>query len=198
VREGIDALDEGAALYGQGPCVEHKGALYVMDEGMLTAFDLTNGRPKWRYVSVGVTGLFFDDHDMIYLNTTTASPDSIKFSQQIDLSQKVASVIAKLDPRNGTVLWIAEPGGMISYVSGKYVYVVQSNTPEEQDEDNPYRIETGFEKGPFLRIRRVNPKNGHELWEHVQSRAPLDVAFEKNIIRLVFKKEVQVLKTLDF
>jgi hypothetical protein len=165
---------------------------------MLTAFDLATGRPKWRYVSVGIAGVFFDDHDMIYLNTTTASPDSIKFSRQIDISQKVTSVIAKLDPRSGAVMWSAQPGGMVSYVAGKFIYVVQSYTPEEQDEDNPYRVDTGFEKSPFLHIRRINPKNGHEIWEHVQPRAPVDVAFEKNTIRLVFKKEVQVLKTLDF
>jgi len=198
VRHGLQGLDQGSAPYGQAPCVEHKGMLYVMDEGMLTAFDLKNGQPKWRYVSVGVTGIFFDDKDKIYLNTTTASPESIKYSQQIDISQKVASVIAKLDPQNGSVLWSAEPGGMISYVSGKYVYVVQSYSPDEQEEENPYRIETGAEKGPFLRIRRINPRNGHEIWEHVQTRAPLDVEFEQNVIRLVFRKEVQVLKTMDF
>jgi len=135
---------------------------------------------------------------MMYVNTTTASPDSIKFSRQIDISQKVVSVIQKIDPLNGNVLWSAEPGGMISYVSGKFIYVVQSYTPDEQDEENPYRVETGFEKGPFLHIRRINPKNGHEMWGHVQQRAPVDVAFDKNTIRLVFKKEVQVLKALSF
>jgi hypothetical protein len=36
------------------------------------------------------------------------------------------------------------------------------------------------------------------MWEHFQQRAPLDVAFEKNTIRMVFKKEVQVLKFFSF
>jgi putative pyrroloquinoline-quinone binding quinoprotein len=194
LRPGIEALDEETALYGQGPCVEHKGSLYVFDEGVLTAFDLATGNVRWRLPSVGIVGIFFDDQDKLYVNTTTASPDSIKYSRQIDISSKITSVILKLDPKRGTLLWSAEPGGMISYLSGKFLYVVQSHTPEEADPDNPYVVETGLEKPPFLRIKRLNPRNGREVWEHVQPRAPLDVAFEQNVIRLVFKKEVQVLE----
>ncbi|HEY5911713.1 MAG TPA: PQQ-binding-like beta-propeller repeat protein [Verrucomicrobiae bacterium] len=198
VRGEIEALDENEALYGQGPCVEHKGSLYVIDEGLLTAFDLATGKVRWRYLSVGIAGLFFDDRDCVYVNSTTASPDSIKFSRQIDINQKVTSVIAKLDPANGTPIWTGEPGGLINYVSGKYVYVVQSYTPDEEDSGNPYRVETGFEKGPFLRVKRLNPKNGHEIWEHFQQRAPVNIAIDKNTIRLMFKKEVQVLRSLEF
>lgn len=40
------------------------------------------------------------------------------------------------------------------------------------------------------------PANGRIMWEHFQQRAPLDVEFDKNTIRLVFKKEVQVLRFL--
>jgi hypothetical protein len=32
------------------------------------------------------------------------------------------------------------------------------------------------------------------MWEHVQKRAPLEVQFDQNTIRLVFKREVQVLR----
>ncbi len=49
-----------------------------------------------------------------------------------------------------------------------------------------------------MRIRRISPKNGHIVWEYYQQRAPLDIQFDKNTIRLVFKKEVQVLKFLTF
>lgn len=198
VRSEIEALDQDQALYGLGPCVEHKGTLYVIDEGVLTAFDLGSGKVRWRYLSVGIAGLFFDDRDNVYLNATTASPDSIRFSRQIDITQKVTSIIVKLDPASGTPLWNAEPGGMINYVSGKYIYVMQSYAPEETDHNNPYQVETGFEKDPFVRIRRINPSNGREIWEHFQQRAPVDAAFDSNTIRLIFKKEVQVLKTLEF
>ena len=62
----------------------------------------------------------------------------------------------------------------------------------------PETPETGLETPPYVKIKMLNPKNGHEVWEHFQQRAPLDVEFEKNTIRLVFRKEVQVLKFLTF
>jgi len=34
------------------------------------------------------------------------------------------------------------------------------------------------------------------MWEHFQQRAPLDVQFDQNRIRMVFRKEVQVLQFL--
>jgi hypothetical protein len=34
------------------------------------------------------------------------------------------------------------------------------------------------------------------MWEHFQQRAPLDIQFDRNTIRLVFRKEVQVLRFL--
>jgi outer membrane protein assembly factor BamB len=187
-------LDPASATYGQGPCVERKGSLYVFDQGVLTAFDLANGNARWRLPSVGIAGLFFDDRDMMYVNATTASHESLKYSRQIDLSQKVTSVVLKVDSRNGKILWSTQSSGMVNYVSGKFIFSVQEYMPQEEDEDNPYKPETGFEAQPYLRIRRLNPANGHEMWQHFQQRAPLDVAFDKNTIRLVFKKEVQVLR----
>jgi hypothetical protein len=142
---------------------------------------------------VGVAGLFFDEGDMLYVNTTTASHESLKYSRQIDLSRKVISVILKVDSRNGKILWSEESGGLVNYVSGRIVLTAASFMPEEQE--GP---ETGLEKQPWLRIRRINPSNGREVWEHYQDRAPLDIAFEKNEIRLVFKKEVQVLRYPTF
>jgi len=186
------ALDAASAPYGQGPCVERNGSLYVFDQGVLTAFDLANGNARWRLPSVGIAGLFFDDRNMMYVNATTASHDSLKYSRQIDLSQKVTSVVLKVDTRKGKILWSTQSSGMINYVSGKFIFAVQQYMPEE--DDNPYKPETGFEAQPFLRIRRLNPANGHEMWQYFQQRAPLDIAFDKNTIRLVFKKEVQVLR----
>jgi hypothetical protein len=191
--------DEEALTTGEGPCVEHKDTLYVFDQGVLSAFDLKTGNARWRLPSVGISGLFFDEKDNLYVNGTDASPDSIKYSRQIDVSGKVNSVIQKVDAQTGKVLWISKPGGSVSYVSGPFIYVVQSYSPlEEEDEENPYSVTTGFETPPYVRIRRINPKNGKEMWEHFQQRAPLDVEFDKNMIRLVFKKEVQVLRFATF
>ena len=186
---GLAGLDEESATYGQGPCVERKGTLYVFDEGVLSAFELATGNARWRLPSVGIAGLFFNDQDMIYVNTTSASHDSLKYSRQIDLSQKVRSIILKLDPSNGKILWSAESKGLVNYVSGRFVLAAQSSIPEDTEE-----ADTGLEKKAWMRIRRISPNDGREVWEHYQERAPLDIAFDKNTIRLVFKKEVQVLR----
>jgi outer membrane protein assembly factor BamB len=189
---------DGSISYGEGPCVEHKDSVYVIDEGVLTAFDRASGNARWRLPSVGLAGMFFDDQEMMYINSTTASHDSLKYKRQIDLSQKAVSVVLKVDPRNGKMLWSAQPAGLVNYVCGKFVYSVQSNVPDEEEDLSPYRVDTGLEKPPFIHIRRLNPKNGHIMWEYVEDRAPLDVAFDKNVIRIVFKKEVEVLKFLTF
>jgi len=183
--------------YGHGPCVEQKDSLYIFDAGVLTAFDTKTGNVRWRLPSIGISGLFFDDEGMLYVNTTTGSPDQIKLSHQININQKTLSAVLKVAPANGKILWTAQPGGLVNYVSGKFVYTVQSYTPEEE-EDNPYKQETGFETLPHMRIKRLNPRNGHTMWEHFQQRAPLDVQFDKNYIRIVFKKEVQVLKSITW
>ena len=107
------------------------------------------------------------------------------------------ALVQKIDPKNGKILWTALPGGPISYVIGKYIYTVQSYDPGDPEDQSPYTPDTGLETPPYLKIKMLNPKNGHEVWEHFQQRAPLDVEFENNTIRLVFRKEVQVLKFLD-
>jgi hypothetical protein len=198
VTGGPGAAPNGDPAYGQGPCVEHKDGLYVFDEGVLTAFDRATGNVRWRLPSVGIAGLFFDDKDMLYVNTTTASPERIKYSRQIDISQKAVSVVMKIDSRSGKTLWTAQPGGLVAYVSGPYVYSVQSYQPQDEEDENPYVPDTGFETPPYLRIKRLNPKTGREMWEHFQQRAPVGVGFDRNRIALVFKKEVQVLRCLAF
>jgi hypothetical protein len=54
-----------------------------------------------------------------------------------------------------------------------------------------------LKKPAFVRIHRINPSNGHLMWEHFQPRGPLDVQIDGNSIEIVFKKEVQVLRFLS-
>jgi hypothetical protein len=196
VTGGLGGLDEANAPYGQGPCVEHKSTLYVFDQGVLTTFDLTTGNVRWRLPSIGIAGMFFDDKDMIYLNTTTASPESLKYSRQIDINQKTASVVMKIDSRTGKTLWSAQPGGLVSYVSGKFIYTVHSYASDQDNDEGggAYTADSILGRQANLSIKRINPSNGHLMWEYCQDRAPYDVRFDRNSIRLVFKKEIQVLK----
>jgi hypothetical protein len=191
------ASGSGESQFGAGPCVEHGDTLYVFDQAVLAAFDLTTGNARWRLPSVGVVGLFFDDHGMLYVNTTTGNPDDIKYSRQIDISKSTANVVLKIDAQTGKTLWSVEPGGLVSYLSGKFIYTVQSYDPGDL-EDELSDTMAGLQKPAFMRIIRLNPRNGRLLWVYQDDRAPMDVQFQKNSIELVFKKEVQVLKYLSF
>jgi len=182
--------------YGDGPCVEHGDTLYVFDQAVLSAFELANGNARWRIPSVGVVGLFFDPKDFIYVNTTSANPDDVKYARQIDITKSTDDVLMKLDPKDGKTLWSIKPGGFISYLSGKYIYTIQSSDPNPMDEEQ--MSDMGLQKPAYLRIARVNPKNGRIMWEHYQDRCPVNVQFNENSIELIFKREVQVLRYLSF
>jgi len=196
VTGGFGALDPENAPYGQGPCVEHQDSLYVFDEGMLTAFDMPTGNARWRLPSVGIVGMFFDGEGMIYLNTSTAGSDAIKYANQIDVTRKDRPVVMKIDPHAGKVLWSAELGGMVNYVSGKFIYSTHFYQADLGEEGEAYTADSIAGRTSFLSIKRINPKNGHLLWEHSETRAPLDVRFDQNNIRLVFRREVEVLHFL--
>ena len=198
VSGGYGGSDSENATFGMGPCVERKDTLYVIDQGVLAAFDLATGNARWRLPSVGITGLLFDDEGMIYLNTTTASPDSLKYSNQIDITRKDSYLVMKLDPRVGKVLWTADVGGLVSYVSGKFIYCVRSYHADDDEESPTYTLDSIAGRESVLSIKRLNPKNGRVMWEHVQKRAPVDVEFDQNRIRLVFKHEVEVLEFVAF
>jgi hypothetical protein len=193
-------LDEDAASTGQGPCVERDKSLYLFDEGGLSAFELATGKLRWHLPSVGITGMFFDESGYMYINTTSANLDSIKYSRQINLASRVDDIVMKIDCRKGKIVWRAEPGGMVNYVSGKYLYVVSEYQPYDEEEDMSPFASSGLSTGgkPYVRIRRINPRSGTEMWEHMEQRCPVDVQFDKNTIRLVFRKEVEVLKCFTF
>jgi hypothetical protein len=197
VAGGNRAANGEASPLGDGPCAERGDTLYVIDQAVLTAFDLATGNARWRLPSIGVVGLFFDDKGMLFVNTTTADPESIKYSRQIDITKKIDAILLKIDPPTGKTLWTTKPGGFISYLSGNFIYTVEIYDPGE--EANRLADIAGITPTPpRVQIRRISPSDGRVLWEHSQERAPLDVRFKDNSIQIVFKKEVQMLKFFSF
>ncbi|HTR43668.1 MAG TPA: PQQ-binding-like beta-propeller repeat protein [Pseudomonadales bacterium] len=179
--------------FGAGPCVEHDGTLYIFDQAVLTAFDPATGNVKWRIPSVGIVGMFFDDKGNIYLNTTSGSPDDIKYSRQIDVTKENEAIVQKIDGSSGKILWSYYPGGYISYLSGKYIFAYRSSDAGDDDEQLMDGA-AGLQNPSFMKIIRINPSNGHEMWDHEEPRAPMSIQFDNNTISLVFKKEVEVLR----
>jgi hypothetical protein len=198
VPAGNGAVNGETSPFGAGPCVEQGDTVYVFDQAVLTAFDLATGNARWRVPTVGVVGLFSDDHGMLYVNTTTADPENIRYSRQIDITQKIQADLLKIDPRTGKILWNVQPGGFISYLSGNFIYTVQIYNPSK--EKTKMADVAGITPNPpHIWIRRINPKNGQVIWVYYQAdKGPtLDVQFKANSIELVFAKEVEVLKYLS-
>jgi len=196
VRFQDEADDQSETSVGEGPCVEHGDTLYVADQATLTAFDLANGNVRWRVPSIGIVGMFFDDLGGMYVNSSTADLESIKFSRQIDVNKKINPAVLKIDCKSGKVLWNVQPGGLVSHVDGKYVVCFAAHEGAGLDPDSLTTL-PGMNDS-VMDIRRLNPKNGHTDWDYVQQRAPLHIRFKGNTIELVFHKEVQVLKFLSF
>ena len=196
---GPGALSHGTSPYGAGPCVEQGDTLYVFDQAVLTAYALTSGDARWRLPSVGVVGLFFDDQGNVYVNTTTGNPDDIKYSRQIDLSRSTQAVVSKVASKTGKTLWSVQPGGFVSYLSGKFIYVIESYDPNPTDEDQLNDMTASLQKPAFLHLMRLRPSDGRTMWDYYdRDRCPVNWSFEANSILLIFKREVQVLRYLTF
>ena len=160
-----------ASKFGAGPCVEHGDTLYVFDQAVLTAYELSTGNARWRLPSVGVVGLFFDDQGNVYVNTTTGNPDDIKYSRQIDISRKTEAVLFKLDPKTGKTLWRIKPGGYISYLSGKFIYTIQSYDPNPTDEDVLNDMTEIMKDGLLAHCAHPALGRAHSVGIHPRTRA---------------------------
>jgi hypothetical protein len=171
------------------PCVEAGNTLYVFDKGMLTSFDAATGNVHWRLTSVGITQVQLDGKGNLYVTSTTASPDSIQFSQQVDLSARSAPVILKVEAATGKVLWRNEGLGDACYVTGKYVYISRSTS-------SPLTT-IGEEPILYFDLYRLSPSDGHVIWDYSQPRHPVQVEVEGKQILLHFRGELQVLKFLS-
>jgi hypothetical protein len=191
---GLDENDPGQTSPGLGPVVERDDTLYVYDQATLNAFDLAIGNVRWRVPTIGIVGMFFDNQGSIYVNSTTAGLDSIRFSRQIDIGSKISASVLRIDCKTGKVYWTVQPGGLVSHVDGKYVFCFASHQAPDLDPDSLTTLPGMLNSA--LAIRRLNPKNGSIVWDYAEQRCPLSVRFNGNVIELVFRKEVEVLKFL--
>ena len=190
---GASGWENDLISIAMAPAVERGNLLYFFDKGVLTCFELATGNARWRQPTVGVTKLLFDDEGMLYVDSTSGSVDSIRYSQQIDVSQKNHPVILKIDSKTGKTLWTSQQNGRLSHVFGKLVYTIEWNGGDEDEPLSSYGL-PGLQTPPHIRIRRLSAKDGRPKWEYYQKRAPIHVDIQGNTIQLVFKKEMQVLK----
>lgn len=170
------------------PCLETKDALYFADAGMLTRFDLTNGNVSWRLNSVGIKKIQADRRGNLLVNTTTAGPESIQYSEQINVHEKVHALILDVAPATGKVVWRQESIGDECLLSGKFLYATKVSIAYAA---------LRFEQGPdtVFTLRLLNPSSGGEIWHYpIGNRRIIKTEVQKNWILLQLEDEVLVLK----
>jgi PQQ-like domain len=175
------------------PCLETADALYFADKGMLTRFDPTTGNVRWRLTSVGISAVQADDHGRLYLDTTTLRPETIEYSQQVNLREHDLRVIMQVDPATGNILWRSDfPGSSYQcLVSGKFLY----STRVWQTQDM-----LKLEEGPdsHFTMKLLEPSNGKMVWNHVlDNKEIIKVQVQQNWILLQTADRVAVLKFLS-
>jgi outer membrane protein assembly factor BamB len=144
---------------------------------------------RWRLPSVEISGLRFDAQGFLYVNTTTKGQEQARYSEQIDLSRKDHTLIVKVDPKTGTVLWRAANCGHVVATTGNFLYA----------------SETAVGSGAAmiggqaqLLLYRLNPKSGKVLWEFAKGGGALGLDFSQNAIQLLTPTELQVLSYVAF
>jgi hypothetical protein len=181
------------------PAIESGGSLYFFDKAVLTVFSLPAGEIRWRLTSVGINKILFDDQGALYVDSTTALPEDIQYSEQIS-AQGAAPVLLKVEPQSGKILWQAQRLGDDCYVSGRFLYTSGAqqggvalvnglaealNSPQQQGT-------------VYFRVYRLDPATGKPLWEFYREAAPGALDFAQNRFLVRFGGEVEVWKYLTF
>jgi hypothetical protein len=170
------------------PCVEAGNTLYVFDQGMLTSFEAATGNVHWRLTSVGISQVQLDKMKNLYVTSTTASPDSLQFSREVDLSARINPVVLKVEAATGRVLWRNEGLGDTCYLSGKFVYLSRAMENTLAPGEDPI---VSFD------LYRLSPSDGHAIWNYSQFRHPVQVEVHGTQILIHFRGALQVLKFLS-
>ena len=172
------------------PCLETKDALYLADKGVLTRFDLMTGNVRWRLTSVGISQIMTNDRGELYVITTTAGPDTIRYSQEVDLRHHIDKVLMRLNTEQGKALW-STPYDATRYrviADGKFLF----STREWQTQD-PLRFEDGPDDN--FNMKLLKPDTGDMIWNYAMLRKSLEkVEVRQRWILLQFHDGVRVLK----
>lgn len=159
--------------------------LYFFDKGMLTAFDISTGTPRWRVTSVGIRQVQQDAQGDLYVTTTTANAESIQYSEQISLMDRPKDVLMKVADESGEILWTTTMAGEGCIVTGDFLYGSLSKM------DFISLLHPDQEATTHFRIYRLDPDTGQRLWEYYQPQSPVAMDLRKNNLLLQFTNELQ-------
>jgi outer membrane protein assembly factor BamB len=181
------------------PALESKGSLYFFDKGVLTAFSLPSGEVRWRATTVGTTKVQQDASGALYVDTTTAAPEDIQYSEQIKF-QNAAPLLMKIDAASGKILWQAASLGQDCYLSGKYLYTSSVNKGGIAMANGlAEALNAPREEGPiYFHVYRLDPADGKQMWDFYRQERPMELSFDQTRFLIRFSDRVLVYKYLVF
>ncbi|MCD6049430.1 MAG: hypothetical protein K0Q55_833 [Verrucomicrobia bacterium] len=172
------------------PFLETADTLYFWDKGTLTAFALATGEKRWEFENVGITSVVADDNDGVYVCGTTATTDSIQFSEEVSLENRPRTQFFKLDARSGKKEWECKEGSKDVYLTGKFLYTTRPA-------GSTLGMMGGDDSAGRTFIHRVNPRNGKIEWE-LEYKGDIDrIHVFLNRLAITSDGEVKVLKFLS-
>jgi outer membrane protein assembly factor BamB len=179
------------------PALELGSKLYFFDQGNLIAFDAKNGQVGWRFQSVGISSVMADSNGKLYISTTTAGPDQIKYSEEISITGKIHPSIVKLDAATGASIWQKDNLAQRAIVSGKYLYATDSRV--SGIDRFSAATSGGDDEAPVhSRVYRLDPGNGKDLWEYYRPKPPQIVEPRQNRILMQYANEIRMIKYFSF
>jgi hypothetical protein len=179
------------------PAVESGGTLYVFDQSTLAALDTRSGEVKWRVQTVGTSQVLPDANKKLYVITTSAGPDQLNPSHDIQYSAKVKPLLLKIDAKTGATLWDSLDSVDHVYLSGKYFYGSRAQLSSadlftEQTSHGEYQAPVHH------RVFRLDPSNGRQLWEVYHEGNSLDVEVKNRSVFICYSDEFQAIRYFAF
>ncbi|HTH48515.1 MAG TPA: PQQ-binding-like beta-propeller repeat protein [Candidatus Limnocylindria bacterium] len=174
----------------RSPVVASGSRLYLFDLGTLTAFDLRSGKAAWRLQTVGATQVL-PVGDAVYVATSSAGPEAIKFNQGVHFSDRTFPIILKVEAATGKVLWSLDRMADHVVMAGKFLYVARSavslaeslsSSMNQRDADVTFIL------------RRLDPATGKPEWTWMQGGAPNEWSARNNALLVRRRHELKVLK----
>ncbi|HEY3912844.1 MAG TPA: hypothetical protein VGN61_00040 [Verrucomicrobiae bacterium] len=181
------------------PAAEDNGSLYFFDKGVLTAFSLPGGDVRWRATSIGITKAQSDGRGSLYVDSTTAAPEDIQYSDQIKF-QGASPVLLKIDEPSGKILWQTPRIGEDCYLSGPYLYITSVTVGGIAMANGlAEALNSPKQEGPtYLHIDRIDPADGKVLWDFYREERPEELSFNQNRFLIRFPDRILAYKFLVF
>ena len=174
----------------RSPVVATGSRLYVFDLGTLSAFDLRSGKAAWRLQTVGVSQVV-PAGEAVYVSTTSAGPEAIKFNDGVRFSDRTYPIILKVEASTGRVLWSFDRMADHIVTSGKFLYAARSAISATEAMSS---MMNQHDAAVTFILRRLDPATGKPEWSWIQNGAPDDWIARNNTLLVRRRHELKLLK----